>query len=249
MSFLTLLNPDLPGQCDPSDVEKGGWFFHPSEYLAPCAAMTVPSVVALAWLFYGYSLYSPARQYKWRKPLSPRVRSTARLLQPFLCVLMVACWVFTCTLKVIKGGPLQAAYMLQPCHIVHAMLTFCTLSSSRLAHIVFDVALSWLFSVVLGIVANWDLSVYTVRFELENWILQHMLLLFLPFYYLYTHRFAPFGQAEFWFGHCLGIPVSSKRWRSLLHLRLTPSSPSAPLALQSSLPTFGSSCPFRSSWA
>ena len=90
-------------------------------------------------------------------------------------------------------GPANVIFLLQPCHLY--AFTLCTLpllpQRSFLPHFLFNVMIYILWGAMLAVIFP-DLRDYAQLFELENFWIEHALVLILPIYFVVTKKYQLF---------------------------------------------------------
>lgn len=181
------LRPFLRDDCV-EDSEVGAWYLSPTQHVIEY------SVVNPILLFVLYKLWNSFKNVKLDE--TPRQhKACMSLLIPALIVSYIIVWCH----KIYEN---TLIFMVQPCHVIHTMLLFACLRpvGDRLGNIVFNVYLSWIFSAFAALGA--DRSCYTEWLELENYYLQHGLLILAPVYLIISGRFTVIRDWNFhWFGY------------------------------------------------
>jgi len=171
--------PDMPHVCNPNDSEMGGYFV-PKEW--HIRESLVASIYACLVIYY-FANGAAIKRF-WSntfKTTQPRHWSDYAILG--VAIPSLALIVYH---KYQKG---RLWFLLQPCHVLQFILiVMCLLPPGNgIGAYVFNVFLHWLFGPFLGLVAA-DLACYQLKFELENWFLQHVLLLCAPLVFIATRR-------------------------------------------------------------
>eukprot|EP00755_Sulcionema_specki_P006287 Sspe_Gene.35036::Locus_17000_Transcript_1_1_Confidence_1.000_Length_1132::g.35036::m.35036 len=195
MSLLESLNPDLPSECDKEEGEVGAWGFSPNHMML---MMFVPIPFVL-FLSKRVSKGQPLAISADKDP-KPRLWLLAAILA--LDFSLVIYHKLQKPFKGDEGFGRHLVYLVQPCHIVHLLLIFCSLCSNMAAAAAFEVVVAWWYGAVVSLVGN-DYSIYTLPLELENCLMQHALLVLVPAYFLATRRFELHGTLSFLACHTL----------------------------------------------
>ncbi len=99
-----------------------------------------------------------------------------------------------------KASRSRMWFLFQPCHVLHCLLIGLLLlpPGENIGMLMFNHYIHWLFGPFMGLVAA-DLACYTQAYELENWFIQHVLLLAAPMILVATRKYPLISTKRFFF--------------------------------------------------
>lgn len=162
----------------------GSWYLSPKQHAFEFIVINAIMVMCfLHFLRKTYSEFSILMKSKKSKMLPRRAfRVRVFSFSFFVCL---------CATIIYKINRYSLIFLLQPCHMNMMLLIFITEildRDSKLAHIVFNIILHISWGTLMAIVFP-DLRGYDQYLELECFWVEHILLLIIPLYCIYSERF------------------------------------------------------------
>eukprot|EP01111_Echinosteliopsis_oligospora_P007076 TRINITY_DN2166_c0_g1_i1.p1 TRINITY_DN2166_c0_g1~~TRINITY_DN2166_c0_g1_i1.p1 ORF type:complete len:281 (-),score=53.34 TRINITY_DN2166_c0_g1_i1:19-861(-) len=164
----------------PEDADEKHFFLSPERHIAEGLLMAG---------FFSCLVYASVKGHK--TPVEALTTSDPlplNILENFFKYTLTINLLLQLVYKTMRGWRILS-YMLQPCHAATALYLYCMYTSNhKRATKVFQIALHYMFFTALAIALP-DTKQLILPFEIENFWIQHYVLLFTPLYLLISGRF------------------------------------------------------------
>ncbi|KAI1317903.1 hypothetical protein EDD11_007565 [Mortierella claussenii] len=182
--WLLAIAAEMPFETDWESSLNGSWYLSPRRHTVEFAIYNAVFLYTVRY-FYLRAL----------APGSPISQQFAAYVPPFkkskieisVLVTLAASLLITVYQKWTRGGLL---YLLQPCHM-SAMMLICILmgpKNKKWPHILLNIYFHIMWGTMLALLSP-DLRDYNMFFEIENFFIEHYLLLLTPFYMIWSNRY------------------------------------------------------------
>ncbi|CAO3686930.1 unnamed protein product [Umbelopsis ramanniana] len=183
-NWITEFAPGVPTETDWSQSVVGSWYVPPSQH--GLELMCLSLVFALGTTYYGLAAFGPGLNRKLLFNFAPTRK--ASLVERTLFAALVISLATTYIHKLIRGTTL---FMLQPCHM-SAILLILVMSwpdkSSPIPHVLFNIYLHTYWGTIAALLFP-DLRDHYLIGETFNFFAEHIIILILPFYMVYSGRY------------------------------------------------------------
>ncbi|KAF9392862.1 hypothetical protein CPB97_008453 [Podila verticillata] len=182
--YLLAIAAEMPFETDWNSSLNGSWYLSPRRHTVEFLIYNVLFFLTVRY-FYRRALYpgSPISQlfdvYK-----APRFKSKIEIA---VLVTLATSLLITVSHKWARGGMI---YLLQPCHM-SAMMLIAILAgpkTKKWPHILLNIYFHIMWGTMLALLSP-DLRDYDQVFEVENFYIEHYLLLLTPFYMIWSNRY------------------------------------------------------------
>ncbi|KAG0371281.1 TMEM164 family-domain-containing protein [Gamsiella multidivaricata] len=182
--WLLSVAAEMPFETDWESSLQGSWYLSPRRH-------------TVEFLIYNVVFFQTARYFYHRalSPGSPISKMFASYEPPLkkskieiaVMATLAISLMITVVQKWFRGGMI---FLLQPCHMSAMMLIIILAGpkSKKWPHILLNVYFHIMWGTMLALLSP-DLRDYDLFFEIENFYIEHYLLLFVPFYMIWSNRY------------------------------------------------------------
>ncbi|KAI8982659.1 transmembrane protein [Pilobolus umbonatus] len=176
---------DVPIETDWEQSSFGSWYNHPRQHAIELLCLATLYAIA-TFLCFRRLLTPGTPNYKLLNEFTPPCRAT--ITERGLTLALICSLLLTLTHKIIRN---RVWFMLQPCHMSGVLLLFTLVypnKSSPIPHIFFNIYLHLQWG-ALAALAFPDLREHSMFGETFNFFAEHILLLVVPIYMIYSRRY------------------------------------------------------------
>ncbi|KAF9178075.1 hypothetical protein BGZ50_008096 [Haplosporangium sp. Z 11] len=191
--FVERIAFEMPNVTDLADTYKGTWYLSPRQHTIEFVCYNVLFFVLfrIGLSFFrkkGSAFYSP-RLDQLSESISTNVLA-GHVMDKAVLALLCGSYALTVYHKVFGDNFL---YLLQPCHVNLLLLIFTMVApqESKVTRMAFNSYLHYLWATIIALSFP-DTTENGLWFVIENFWLEHYLLLLVPIYLIYTGRFVVF---------------------------------------------------------
>ncbi|ORX88059.1 hypothetical protein K493DRAFT_290848 [Basidiobolus meristosporus CBS 931.73] len=182
VDFTKLISSkDMPVETDWSSGYAGSWFISPRQHTIEF--LSYLSIFTLAATYFYKRGFKNAKANRIDVPSYPR-----SLCEKLVITVLSFSLVLVAAHKYMTDSTI---FLLQPCHVSLVILLTVLICPKtwRLPHVLFNVYLNIMWGTILALLFP-DYRSYTLFLEVENFILEHWLILLTPLYIFYTRKVA-----------------------------------------------------------
>ncbi|ORY00482.1 hypothetical protein K493DRAFT_256355 [Basidiobolus meristosporus CBS 931.73] len=181
VDFTKLISQDMPVETDWSSGYAGSWFMSPRQH-------TFEFLVYLL-VFTLLAAYCYNKGFGNEKTTIISVHSYPRTFFEKLTIFALSFTLFLVFAH--KYLTDSTIFMLQPCHVSVVILLVVLIypKNRRFPHVLFNIYLNIMWGTILALLFP-DYRSYTLFLEVENFVLEHWLILLTPLYIFYTRKIA-----------------------------------------------------------
>ncbi|KAI9487687.1 MAG: TMEM164 family-domain-containing protein [Benjaminiella poitrasii] len=191
-SWISAIAADVPVETDWAQSSFGSWYNKPRQHALEL--MFLASLYAFATFMYFRRLLRPGTEtYKRLTQFRPPCR--ASLSERGMTLALICSLLLTLTHKIIRN---RVWFMLQPCHMSGVLLLFTLVypnKSSPIPHVFFNIYLHLQWG-ALAALAFPDLREHSMIGETFNFFAEHVLLLVVPVYMIYSRRYVVLPKSK-----------------------------------------------------
>ncbi|KAK3810775.1 MAG: TMEM164 family-domain-containing protein [Benniella sp.] len=182
--WLLAIAAEMPFETDWETSLNGSWYLSPRRH-------------TIEFLIYNV-IFLYSAHYFYRRALSPGSPISQRFaayvppskkskIEITVLILLAASLLTTAFQKWIRGGML---YLLQPCHMSALMLitVLAGPKDKKWPHILLNIYFHIMWGTMLALLSP-DLRDYSLVFEVENFYIEHYLLILVPIYMIWSNRY------------------------------------------------------------
>ncbi|KAF8924125.1 TMEM164 family-domain-containing protein [Dissophora ornata] len=182
--WLLAVAAEMPFETDWESSLKGSWYLSPRRHIVEF--LIYNSVFVYTTLYFYRRALSPGSPISllFQSYVPPAKKSKIEIT---VMITLATSLMITVYQKWTRGGML---YLLQPCHM-SAMLLIVILSgpkNKKWPHILLNIYFHIMWGTMLALLAP-DLRDYNLFFEIENFFIEHYLLLLVPVYMIWSNRY------------------------------------------------------------
>ncbi|KAK9701974.1 hypothetical protein K7432_011464 [Basidiobolus ranarum] len=180
VEFTKSISSDMPLETDWSSGNAGSWFLSPRQHTIEFLAYTIVYSLAAAY-FYN-------RGFRYAKISVLSEDSSRTLGETLLLFGLILSFVLVSIHKLVTDNVI---FLLQPCHVSLLLLIIVLVypKSRRFPHVLFNVYLNIMWGTIMALLFP-DYRSFTVFLEVENFHLEHWIILLSPLYIFYTRKVA-----------------------------------------------------------
>ncbi|KAI8086941.1 TMEM164 family-domain-containing protein [Gilbertella persicaria] len=191
-SWVKSIAADVPLETDWAQSSFGSWYNEPRQH--GLELMFLASFYAFATFLSFRRLLRPGTEnYKLLTQFQPPCR--ASLAERAMTLSLICSLLLTLTHKIIRN---RVWFMMQPCHMSGALLLFTLIypnKQSPFPHIFFNIYLHLQWG-ALAALAFPDLREHSMIGETFNFFAEHILLLVVPIYMIYSRRYVVLPKSK-----------------------------------------------------
>ncbi|KAF9426452.1 hypothetical protein BGZ94_006497 [Podila epigama] len=182
--YLLAIAAEMPFETDWNSSLNGSWYLSPRRHTVEFLIFNVLFLCTVRY-FYRRALYpgSPISKL-FDKYVAPAKKSKIEI---FVMVTLTLSLLVTVYHKWTRGGMI---FLMQPCHM-SAMMLISILAgpkNKKWPHILLNIYFHIMWGTMLALLSP-DLRDYDQVFEVENFYIEHYLLLLTPFYMIWSNRY------------------------------------------------------------
>ncbi|KAI7889980.1 TMEM164 family-domain-containing protein [Mucor mucedo] len=184
---------DVPVETDWAQSSFGSWYNHPRQHGVELTILA--SIYGCAtYIFFRRLLRPGTENYKLLTEFEP-AHKRASLTERALTFSLICSLLMTLTHKIIRS---RVWFMMQPCHMSGLLLLITLVypnKRSPIPHVFFNIYLHLQWG-ALAALAFPDLREHTLIGETFNFFAEHILLLVVPVYMIYSRRYAVLPKSK-----------------------------------------------------
>ncbi|KAI8346834.1 transmembrane protein [Mortierella sp. GBAus27b] len=182
--WLLAIAAEMPFETDWESSLQGSWYLSPRRHTVEFFIYNIVFLYS-AYYFYRRALTpgSPISQ-RFSSYVPPAKKSKIEIA---VMIVLAASLLITVCQKWVRGGML---YLLQPCHMSALLLIIIMAGpkNQKWPHIMLNIYFHIMWGTMLAL-ATPDLRDYNLFFEVENFYIEHYLLILVPIYAVWSNRY------------------------------------------------------------
>ncbi|KAI7907506.1 TMEM164 family-domain-containing protein [Cokeromyces recurvatus] len=191
-SWIKMIAANVPIETDWAQSSYGSWYNHPRQHALEL--MFLASIYIFATFILFRRLLRPGTEnYKLLTQFRPPFR--ASLSERGMTLALICSLLLTLTHKILRN---RVWFMLQPCHMSGTLLLFTLVypdKTSPIPHVFFNMYLHIQWG-ALAALAFPDLREHSMIGETFNFFAEHILLLVVPIYMIYSRRYVVLPKSK-----------------------------------------------------
>ncbi|KAG1181371.1 hypothetical protein G6F36_009935 [Rhizopus arrhizus] len=190
--FILAIAADVPTETDWAQSSYGSWYNDPRQHGLELLFLAT-FYASITFILFRRVLKPGKRHYKLLTEFQPPKK--ASLTEKGMTIALASSLSLTLIHKIIRN---RVWFMLQPCHISGLLLVFALLypnKQSPLPHILFNIYLHLQWG-ALAALAFPDLREHSLIGETFNFFAEHVLLLIVPIYMIYSRRYVVLPKSK-----------------------------------------------------